>query len=237
MDWPPPATLSYRDTLKSISIVLVLLVWLCPVVAQETITRGDDLAVDAALDGRLAIDVLNTIWIVPAGGGQAEQITAIETPARRPRWSPLDDAIAYQTTVDGLDQIQLYSFASDLTTNVGDGKYLDQHPSWHPQGERLLFSSDRYDSGFDIWEYDIATGLSWRITHLDGDELEPAWSADGRDLVYVHRQNQQWSIMIRRFGHAGTTAGDLECAHIRTAMAPRREPDYLSAIVCNGVQN
>ena len=163
-------------------------------------TRGDDLAVDVALDGRLAIDLLDSIWIVPNGGGQAEQISAIEAPARRPRWSPLDDAIVYQTAINGLEQIQLYRFASGLTANIGDGKYLNQHPSWHPMGDRLLFSSDRYGSGFDIWEYDVTTGLSWRITHLDGDELEPAWSADGRDLVYVHRHNQQWSIMIRRFG-------------------------------------
>lgn len=168
--------------------------------AQQTVTRADNISVDVALDGRLAIDLLNSIWILPAGGGQAKQITAIESPAYRPRWSPLDDAIIYQTTVNGLDQIQLYRFASELTTNIGDPRYLNQHPKWHPLGERVLFSSDRYDSGFDIWEHDLETGLSWRISHLDGDELEPAWSSDGRDLIYVHQQDDRWSLVLRRFG-------------------------------------
>jgi hypothetical protein len=99
-----------------------------------------------------------------------------------------------------LQQLRQYRFASGLVTNIGAGEYLNQQPSWHPSGERILFSSDRRQSGFDIWEFDLATGLSWRISHLDGDELEPAWSSDGRDLVYVHHIDEQWSIMLRRFG-------------------------------------
>ena len=197
--------------------------------AQETVTKGDDLAVDVALDGRLVIDLLDSIWVLPAGGGEAEKISAIQTPASRPRWSPLDDSIVYQTTINGLDQIQLYRFASGLITNVGDPDYLNQHPSWHPLGERILFSSDRHQSGFDIWEYDIETGLSWRISHLDGDELDPAWSSDGRDLIYVHQQDGIWSIMLRRFGQPERVPGDVQYENIGTAMAAGRQPHYLLA--------
>ena len=200
MDRTAPATLNHSPTLKALLATFILLVLCQSVAAQETITRGDDLSVDVALDGRLAIDVLDSIWILPADGGQAEELTDIAAPARRPRWSPLDDAIVFEATVDGLRQIQLYRFASGLTANVSDTGFLNQHPNWHPLGERIVFSSDRHGNGFDLWEYDIETGLSWRISHLDGDELEPAWSADGRDLVYVHRHEKGWSIMLRRFG-------------------------------------
>ncbi len=171
-----------------------------PVFAQYTLTHGGNISVDVATDGRLAIDLLDSIWILPEGGSEAEAITAIETPASRPRWSPNGESIIYQTRTNGLEQVQHYRFASGLVTNIGAAKYLNQQPSWHPSGERVLFSSDRQQSGFDIWEFDLATGLSWRISHLDGDELEPAWSSDGRDLVYVHHASDQWSIMLRRFG-------------------------------------
>lgn len=200
MVWQSSATVNQYLKLKRSFFAIALLVLLGFAAAQETVTKGDDLAVDVALDGRLAIDLLDSIWVLPAGGGEAEKISAIQTPASRPRWSPLDDSIVYQTTINGLDQIQLYRFASGLITNVGDADYLNQHPSWHPLGERILFSSDRHQSGFDLWEYDVETGLSWRLSHLDGDELEPAWSADGRDLIYVHQQDDRWSIMLRRFG-------------------------------------
>lgn len=183
-----------------LAAVLVLLVVASPVTAQLRLTQGDKLSVNVAADGRLAIDLLESIWIIPRGGGEAEAITAIDTPARRPRWSPDGETIIYQTRVNGLEQIQRYRFASGLVSNIGAPEYLNQQPSWHPSGERIVFSSDRQKSGFDLWEFDIATGLSWRISHRAGDELDPAWSSDGRNLVYVHHSGGAWSIMLRRFG-------------------------------------
>ncbi len=40
-------------------------------VAAETITRADNLSVTVAADGRIAMDLLGDIWVVPAGGGRA----------------------------------------------------------------------------------------------------------------------------------------------------------------------
>ncbi len=200
MVWQQTATLGRRTDLKQLAAVLVLLVIAAPASAQLTLTQGDDISVAVAADGRLAIDLLESIWLMPAGGSKATLIPAINTPARRPRWSADGQTIIYQTRVNGLEQIQSYRLASGLVTNFGSADYLNQHPNWHPSGERILFSSDRQQSGFDIWEFDLATGLSWRISHAAGDELEPAWSPDGRDLIYVHHVSGQWSIMLRRFG-------------------------------------
>ncbi len=200
MVWQSPTTLSRRFELKRLAAVFVLLVIVHPAAAQFTLTHGGDISVDVAKDGRLAIDLLESIWILPDGGSEAEAIIAIDTPARRPRWSPNGETIVYQTRIGGLEQIRQYRFASELVTNIGAVGFLNQQPSWHPSGERILFSSDRQQSGFDLWEFDLATGLSWRISHRDGDELEPAWSSDGRDLVYVHHVSDQWSIILRRFG-------------------------------------
>ncbi|MDH4126868.1 MAG: amidohydrolase family protein [Gammaproteobacteria bacterium] len=168
--------------------------------AQVTLTEGSNFAADAAADGRLAIDLLGTLWILPADGGAAVPIAANTLPARRPQWSPGDDALVYQARVNGRDQIWHYDFSENTAKNIGGTDYSDQQPSWHPDGERIVFSSNRRDSGFDLWELDLPTGLSWRISHQDGDETEPAWSADGRNLVYVHRQADSWSLILRRQG-------------------------------------
>ena len=168
--------------------------------AQTTLTQGTNLSVDAASDGRLAIDLLGGIWIVPPPGGQTVALTDGPLPARRPKWSPDSTSIVYQARSGSQDQLWLYRFDDEAARTISDGRYQDQHPDWHPDGERLVYSSDRRDSAFDLWEIDLPTGLTWRISHQPGDETEPTWSADGRDLTYVHRIDDQWSLMLRRHG-------------------------------------
>lgn len=170
--------------------------------AQITLTEGTNFSIDAAHDGRLAIDLLGSIWIVPPAGGVASVIASGRLPASRPRWSPTADTIVYQARAVNQDQLWLYQFVAGTAHNISDGRFLDQHPNWHPSGERLVFSSDRRDTGFDLWELDLETRLSWRISSSDGDEMEPAWSSNGRDLVYIHRHADRWSIVLRRHGQA-----------------------------------
>ena len=167
---------------------------------QVTLTEGTNFTVDAAVDGRLAIDLLGSIWILPPSGGTAESITNGLLPVRRPRWSPDADALVYQARSPNREQLWLFRFDEQAAQKISDSEYIDQHADWHPDGERLVYSSARNGSGFDIWELDLPTRLTWRLTDLAGDESEPTWSADGRDLAYVHRYDGKWSLMLRSHG-------------------------------------
>ena len=189
--------------------------------AQLTITEATNFSVHAARDARLVVDVLGSIWIVPQNGGVAEAIDAGPWPARRPRWSPMADAIVYQVRAENADQLWLYDSAAASARSISSGNYFDQHPNWHPDGERIVYSSDRRDTGFDLWELDLPTGLSWRISHRAGDESEPAWSTDGEDLVYIHHDGDTWSLMLRR---RGATDRVLESSTERLS-APAWRPD------------
>ena len=186
--------------LKRLAAALLLLFCAGSATAQITLTQGTNFSIDAANDGRLAIDLLGAIWIVPASGGLAEAIPAGLLPARRPRWSPSAQSILYQVRATDHNQLWEFRFDSNGASNISDGKYFDQDPDWHPDGRRIVYSSDRRDTGFDLWELDLSTRLTWRISAMDGDELEPAWSADGRDLTYIHRGENKWSVMLRRHG-------------------------------------
>ncbi len=182
-----------------IPVVLMLCVTLCG--AEVILTQGTNLAVDvSSADGRLVMDLLGSIWIVPATGGQAAVVGDNLLPARRPRWSPDGSQILYQTQNAGRSQIWAVNPDGTKSSKLSHGEFFDQHPDWHPDGERIVFSSARGSGGFDLWETDLLTGLSWRISSHDGDETEPAWSADGRSLVYVRRFGVQWSLILRRHG-------------------------------------
>jgi hypothetical protein len=168
--------------------------------AQVTLTRGTNFSVDAAPDGRVAFDLLGKIWIIPHGGGTAQAIPGAPPATRRPRWSPDSNAIVFQARDSGQEQLWLYRLDSNTVKKLTAGQFFDHHPAWHPQGDRIVYSSDRKDTGFDLWEHDISTGLTWRISNLPGDETEPAWSVNGDDLVFIHRHDQQWNLMLRRRG-------------------------------------
>lgn len=184
--------------LRTLIFIVFGLLFAAQAGAQISITRGASLAVDASKDGRLAIDLRGDIWIVPGGGGDARQLTQNLKSVQRPRWSPNSEQLVCQAVVDGRQGIWLYEFSTGEMQRLNTNSSFDLHPSWHPDGERILYSSAVGGSGFDLWEIDVPTGLSWRISDRPGDETEAAWSADGRDLVYVHHDGKQWSLILRR---------------------------------------
>ncbi len=177
---------------------VALLLGAAPLAAIETVARGSGIAADVASDGRVVIDLLGDIWIVPAGGGKATAVTSGRKSVRRPRWSPDAGRIAYQAASKRSQAIWIYDLSNDESTLISRDTDFDVQPAWHPDGRHIVYASDPSGDGFDLWEVDLTSGLRWRISDRDGDETEPAWSANGRDLVYVHHQDEQWSLVLRR---------------------------------------
>jgi len=215
-----PATLNELVTVRAFVAFLALCV--CGNTAAEVyLTEGTNISVGVSADSRAAIDLLGGIWLLPADGGEAVAIQNGLRPAQRPRWSPTADALVYQASTAEHDEIWLHREDGSRDLRLGSGRFFDQHPDWHPDGERIVFSSDRKASGFDLWEIDVPTGLAWRLTNTSGNESEPAWSADGRSLIYIHEFDEQWSLMLRRQGQA-----DEVLAHSTTRLAaPSWRPD------------
>ena len=93
----------------------------------------------------------------------------------------------------------LHDMRSGVSQTTGTDN-SGRETTWHPSGERLVFSAPSAESGMDIWEQDLPTGLRWRVSNRPGDESEPAWSANGRHLVYVWHDGNDWYMVLRRHG-------------------------------------
>ena len=171
--------------------------------ADVVVTRGTNFGVDAFPgDGRVAMDLLGNIWVLPARGGLARSMTDGLLPARQPRWSPDGSKILYQTSSPDAASLWLLDVESSTPSRIGSDSFFDQHASWHPDGERIVFSSQRGNTGFDIWETDLPTGLSWRVSSHPGDEIGPVWSHNGRHLAYIRKDDEQYTLVLRRHGQA-----------------------------------
>jgi len=188
--------------LQALVTLLCTLLLAAPVSAQVTLTRGEQLSVDVASDGRLATDLLGDLWIIPGGGGDARPLTRNLKSVRRPRWSPDGKRLVYEATADDRRDLWIYELDSGETRNIAAHSGLNLHPDWHPDGAKIVYSSDEGGAGLDLWELDIPSGLRWRLSSRPGDETEPAWSSDGRDLIYIHHDGDEWSLILRRHSQA-----------------------------------
>lgn len=97
---------------------------------------------------------------------------------------------------------------SQLTFSPGDKRMA----SWSPDGTKLLYSAPgaTTENGLDVYLIDLANPASppVNLTSLRGDEIYPAWSADGKliafsnqgrynDLTMLYMMNADGSNLVR----------------------------------------
>jgi Tol biopolymer transport system component len=132
------------------------------------------------------------IWVMTANGQNRKQLTTGAD--RNPAWSPDGSQIAFQRSdfFTHMDSVRAVPASGGTPTDLTQdplSDYLD--PAWSPNGNWLLLSSDRGadQSQLDLWDLNLrAAGpvpSFVRVTTTPGrDERNPAWSPDGRKLVY-----------------------------------------------------
>ena len=79
----------------------------------------------------------------------------------------------YVMEVDGNNQRR-------LTNNPN----LDTHPSWSPDGKRIVFTSER-DGNSEIYVMDADGGNQRRLTENPKNDQFPSWSPDGERIAFM----------------------------------------------------
>ena len=151
--------------------------------------EGTNMAAALSPDGRtIAIDLLGSIWTLPASGGVTKRLTDELMDARQPAWSRDGRRIAFQAYRASTWNIWAIDAGGGNLRQLTWGPYDDREPHWSPDGTRMAFSSDR-NGNYDIWVLTVATGQLAPVTTNPANDFMPAWSPDGLEIAFVsHRR-------------------------------------------------
>src|SRR5262249_10538886 len=109
-----------------------------------------------------------------------------------------------------------------------------------PDGARVAFMGGKPGSSWDIWTQDLQRGTQTRVTFEQDAVREPAWSPDGKTLVYIAAVGQGGgNSVIRTKAAAGSGDEQTTAAEPHAYHFPAFTPDgkYITFIWGEGNQN
>ncbi len=104
----------------------------------------------------------------------------------------------YKITIDMMqgnyDIFTMNADGSDVTRITSD-PYNDMSPSWSPDGEKLVFTSDRNGIN-NLYYVDLKSSKITPLTNLLTSAATPEWSPDGNRIVFTSFKEGGWDIYL-----------------------------------------
>lgn len=123
------------------------------------------------------------IWTMTVDGGDARPAVRNGSFNRTPSWGPAGELV-YTSRVSGSDQIFRLDAGAAEPVRLTTGGAADQYPRLSPDGQRVVFQSNR-GLDFDIHAMNRdGTGVT-NLTRFAGDDRFPTWTPDGARIVWT----------------------------------------------------
>ena len=75
------------------------------------------------------------------------------------------------------------------------GQSNDRQPAYSPDGERIIFSSNR-SGNLDLWELSTRTGMLRRLTDDPAEDWDPAYMADAKRIIWSSNRSGPLEIWV-----------------------------------------
>ncbi len=75
------------------------------------------------------------------------------------------------------------------------GNSQDRQPFYSPDGQRLLFTSDRSGNN-DLWEMALQTGAVRRITEDPAEDQDPNYAPDGKNIIWTSNRGGHFEVWM-----------------------------------------
>ncbi len=106
--------------------------------------------------------------------------------------------IAFASNREGNFEIYVMDTDGKNPRRLTDNPAIDWDPSWSPDSKRIVFSSEKGESGWDIDIYviDADGGNPRRLTRNPGDDWNPSWSPDGEHIAFASERGANFDIYV-----------------------------------------
>jgi Tol biopolymer transport system component/serine/threonine protein kinase len=133
------------------------------------------------------------LWLMPAGGGEMQQLTTEPTPDWLPRFSPDGSRIAFYANRSGNRDLWVMPASGGQAKQITQNPAQDFHPSWSSDGNSLVFHSVR-DGNTDIYAIAVDGSGETRLTDDPAPDEIPAISPDGAWIVFSRLGSAGWGV-------------------------------------------
>ena len=133
------------------------------------------------------------IGVMSADGSDPRAITEYFG-YRSPAWSPRGDRIA----CEGAGEILILDLEGNITSNLtASWDEWATEPSWAPDGDQIVFQTDRNKSGVRLAIARVSTGSVRLVLAFMEFALRPTWSPSGDKILFQSASlNYSWSVFF-----------------------------------------
>jgi Tol biopolymer transport system component len=210
-----------------------------------TATEGTWMSLDVSPDGKtIAFDLLNDIYVMPAGGGAAKAIHSGPAVQRSPQFSPDGKSLLYLSDETGADNIWISALDGSVARQISkENLAMITGPAWSHDG-RSIVAIKTNASVHEMKRSEVRRffldGAAEQVVVLPPesgkDVQEPRLASDGRYLYYTERKGGEHYVylntglsnfVIRRLDLQTGESLDL-IAGFGSATTPQVSPDAKS---------
>ncbi|MGO9039051.1 MAG: CehA/McbA family metallohydrolase [Steroidobacteraceae bacterium] len=145
-----------------------------------------------------------SLWRQKLGEGSAQQLTAATAYDYQPDWSPDGRWVIFSSYRGDAIELWVLDLQSGGTQPLTQNGAVNTEPRFSPDGKRIVFTSTLYNKRFHVFTADFGGGKLSNIRRLTGEhrsdlpryyyspfdhEINPVWTRDGRDIIYVSNRN------------------------------------------------
>ena len=167
------------------------------------------------------------IWIMNADGSNPRVAVRNGSFNRSPSWGPAGE-IAFSSRLTGSDQIYRLAAGATDPVRLTTGGAADQYPRFSPDGQRIVFQSNR-GLDFDIYVMSSDGGGITNLTQLGGDDRFPTWTPDGSRIVWTRFEGELNGFDLYSIAASGGTPGIVIATEFNE-LAPSVSPDGSSVV-------